>query len=285
MQHPGIEQAVESDLSNAGLLERMIAVTAGSRFQTKEWLSVIRARFREELDYSLEADRQEAFAALHLDDPHVRVPKVFRSHSARRVLTSEFVRGMDFDEAMVASVEDRKKWAEALWRFVFKGNLVGGMFNADPHPGNYIFQPNGAVTFLDYGCVQVIPPENKAKARVVHQRALAGDRPGFHKASMELMKMRPGPLAEKALAYMDVNYQPLFETQFRVTKPYATLMVDRMKEMALMARTIDEDQFFTMPADMFFINRLQFGFYSVLARLDVDAEYRACELAFLPIDG
>lgn len=285
VQHPGIEQAVESDLSNAGLLERMIAATAGSRFQTKEWLTVIRARFREELDYSLEAERQQAFAKLHENDPHIRVPKVFTSHSARRVLTSEFVRGLDFDEAMAASVEDRKRWAEALWRFVFKGNLVGGMFNADPHPGNYVFQPDGNVSFLDYGCVQVIPPENKVKARQVHKRALAKDRAGFHKASMELMKMKPGPLANKALEYMDLNYRPLFETPFRVTKPYASLMVDRMKEMALMARTIDEDQFFTMPADMFFINRLQFGFYSVLARLDVDADYLGCELEFLPIEG
>jgi predicted unusual protein kinase regulating ubiquinone biosynthesis (AarF/ABC1/UbiB family) len=285
VQHPGIEQAVESDLSNAGLLERMVATAAGSRFQTKEWLNVIRARFREELDYGLEAERQIAFATLHEGDLHIGVPKVYQSHSAKRVLTSEFVRGLDFDDAMVASVEDRKLWAEALWRFVFKGNLVGGMFNADPHPGNYVFQPNGRVTFLDYGCVQVIPPPNKVRARQVHKRALAKDRAGFHQASMDLMSMRPGPLAQKALAYMDLNYRPLFETPFRVTKPYASLMVERMTEMAKMARTIDEDQFFTMPPDMFFINRLQFGFYSVLARLDVEADYRGCELAFLPIEG
>jgi predicted unusual protein kinase regulating ubiquinone biosynthesis (AarF/ABC1/UbiB family) len=282
VQHPGVHEAVESDLSNAGLLERMVAATAGARFQTKEWLEVIRARFREELDYGLEAERQRAFAGLHEGDPQVRVPRVIDSHSARTVLTSEFVEGMDFDEAQRASEDDRRRWAEALWRFVFKGTLVGGMFNADPHPGNYRFQPGGSVAFLDYGCVQVIPEGNRRNARRVHRAALDGDRAGFHRASMELMGMKPGPLTDRALAYMDLNYQPLFETPFRVTRPYAAKMVERMTEMAKMARTISEDQFFTMPPEMFFMNRLQFGFYSVLARLDVEADYRGTEAAFLP---
>ena len=96
--------------------------------------------------------------------------------------------------------------------------------------------------------------------------------------------MRPGPLCDKALAYMDLNYQPLFETPFRVTRPFAALMVERMTEMAKMARTLPEEHFFTMPPEMFFMNRLQFGFYSVLARLDVDADYKGTEAAFLPAD-
>jgi predicted unusual protein kinase regulating ubiquinone biosynthesis (AarF/ABC1/UbiB family) len=282
VQHPGIDEAVESDLSNAGLLERMIAATAGSKFQTKEWLAVIRARFREELDYSLEASRQQRFAALHAGDAQICVPKVIESHTARHVLTTEFVRGVDFEDAQSAPDADRRQWAEALWRFVFKGTLVGAMFNADPHPGNYIFLDRGRVAFLDYGCVQEIEPDNQRNARKVHRAALEGDRKRFHQASMELMAMRPGPLADKALSYMDLNYQPLFETPFRVTKPFASLMVERMTEMAKMARTLPEEHFFTMPPEMFFMNRLQFGFYSVLARLDVEADYKGCEEAFLP---
>jgi predicted unusual protein kinase regulating ubiquinone biosynthesis (AarF/ABC1/UbiB family) len=281
VQHPGVEEAVESDLSNAALLERMVAATAGSRFQTKQWLEVIRARFREELDYALEGERQRRFAALHEGDPQIRVPRVVASHTAKRVLTTEFVRGLDFEDAQRAPESVRRQWAEALWRFVFKGTLVGGLFNADPHPGNYIFRDDGSVAFLDYGCVQEIPPENQKNALRVHRAAIAGDRAAFHRASMELMSMKAGPLADKALEYMDLNYQPLFETPFRVTKPFASLMVERMTEMAKMARTLPEEHFFTMPPEMFFINRLQFGFYSVLARLDVEADYKGTEEAFL----
>jgi hypothetical protein len=41
-----------------------------------------------------------------------------------------------------------------------------------------------------------------------------------------------------------------------------------------------KDRSFVPPPDgIIFMNRLQFGFYSVLARLDVDADYRGVEEA------
>ena len=40
-----------------------------------------------------------------------------------------------------------------------------------------------------------------------------------------------------------------------------------------------------MPSDMVFINRLQFGFYSVLARMDVEVDYAAVENAFMGGDS
>ena len=58
-----------------------------------------------------------------------------------------------------------------------------------------------------------------------------------------------------------------------------------MKEMAHAARKVPADEFFPMPPDMVFVNRLQFGFYSVLARLDVEADYAAVERAFLAEPG
>jgi hypothetical protein len=36
-----------------------------------------------------------------------------------------------------------------------------------------------------------------------------------------------------------------------------------------------------MPPDMLFVNRLQFGFYSVLARLDAEGDYAKVERDFL----
>ena len=54
-----------------------------------------------------------------------------------------------------------------------------------------------------------------------------------------------------------------------------------MKDMAQAARKVPASEFFPMPPDMVFVNRLQFGFYSVLARLDVEVDYAAVERAFL----
>jgi hypothetical protein len=44
-----------------------------------------------------------------------------------------------------------------------------------------------------------------------------------------------------------------------------------------------DGSFVQLPPNMVFLNRLQFGFYSVLARLNVSVDYAAAEREFLPI--
>ena len=48
----------------------------------------------------------------------------------------------------------RSRWGETIFRFVFTSLHQHGLFNADPHPGNYLFHEDGTVTFLDFGCVK-----------------------------------------------------------------------------------------------------------------------------------
>jgi predicted unusual protein kinase regulating ubiquinone biosynthesis (AarF/ABC1/UbiB family) len=281
VQHPGIASAVKSDLANAGILESFAGALGGRRFDTKAMLDVIRKRFEEELDYELEAKNLEHFARVHEGDPTVRIPTLIEASSSRRVLTTGLVRGLDFDEACAASESERRAWAETMWRFVFKGNLVGGKFNADPHPGNYIFHDGGAVTFLDYGCVQDIEPDKLRMANVMHAAALDGDEPLFRVRVSKLVDAKPGKHQTMAQDYTRACFAPLFDSPYRVTRAYAASLVTEMTEMGKIARKIDASEFFTMPADMVFINRLQFGFYSVLARLDVAVDYAAVERSFL----
>jgi hypothetical protein len=84
------------------------------------------------------------------------------------------------------------------------------------------------------------------------------------------------------VSYTRRCFEPLFRgAPFRFTRPFAASMVGGMSEMALLARKVPKEQFFTMPTSMIFVNRLQFGFYSVLARLDVDVDYSAVERGFI----
>jgi len=43
--------------------------------------------------------------------------------------------------------------------------------------------------------------------------------------------------------------------------------------------------FVKLPSGMIFMNRLQFGFYSMLSRLDVAIDHRTTELGFLRAAG
>ncbi|MFI5307257.1 MAG: ABC1 kinase family protein, partial [Polyangiales bacterium] len=93
VQHPGIERAVENDLKNASVLESMVSMLGPRALNSKQMYDEISARFREELDYVLEAERQRWFARLHEGDSHIRVPQVIAERSSQRVLTSELVHG------------------------------------------------------------------------------------------------------------------------------------------------------------------------------------------------
>ena len=282
VQHPGIRKAIDSDLANAGILESMGAMLGARRFDTKTQLAVLRERFREELDYALEAHRLEAFRALHEGDPTIQVPRLVSERSAASVLTAELVHGRTFDEVLGEPEHDRRAWAETLWRYVFKGNLVGGMFNADPHPGNYLFQENGRIAFLDYGCVQVIPEHRRPHAQALHRAAVARDDAEFRRCVSLILDARPGAMEELARDYSRLCFEPLFASPYRITRSYAASLVDEMKNMALQARKLPEADVFAMPGEMLFMNRLQFGFYSVLARLDVEVDYADVESRFLP---
>jgi predicted unusual protein kinase regulating ubiquinone biosynthesis (AarF/ABC1/UbiB family) len=284
VQHPGIDSAIESDLKNASVIEGMVSTLGPRALNSKEVYEEIAQRFREELDYELEAERQRAFAALHWGDPHIYIPEVIAERSTRRVLTTELVHGKSLEQVALAPEPDRKHYAEVLWRFVFKGNLVAGMFNADPHPGNYLFGDDGRISFLDFGCVQPIPERRLHEARILHRAARSKDEAAFRRSTVILLETQGGEYEQAAIDYVRFCFEPLFASPFRITRPYVTEVVQRVYDMKRHVLTGDRS-FTALPSGMVFMNRLQFGFYSVLARLDVAADYAAVEERFFAEAG
>jgi predicted unusual protein kinase regulating ubiquinone biosynthesis (AarF/ABC1/UbiB family) len=280
VQHTGIVRAVESDLENVGLLESALGSFVGKGLNSRGILAEVKARFREELDYRLEARRQTEFAQLFRGDPQIFVPAVIPERSTTRVLTSEFVVGWGLDETAKQSESERRAYAEALWRFVFKGNLIGGMFNADPHPGNYIFQAGGRIAFLDFGCVQPIRDGRMGPARALHRAAVDRDEAAFATQVRVIMETRGGLYEDLAIAYSRRCFEPLFASPFRISRDYVRALVT---EIGAMKQVLFKKggNFVPLPSGMLFMNRLQFGFYSVLARLDVAVDYAAVERAFM----
>ncbi len=281
VQHPGIERAIDSDLRNAGVLEAMIGALGPRALNSKQMYDEVAARFREELDYQLEAERQRLFGELHRGDPQIRIPQVITEHSSRRVLTTELVHGRSLEQAVLADEALRRSYCEVLWRFVYKGNLVGGMFNADPHPGNYLFGEDGTIAFLDFGCVQPIAEPRLGHARAMHRAARRRDEQAFQTSTIALTQTRGGAYEATVLRYVRRCFEPLFGAPFRVTRPYVTELVQGVKELKAHVLPGSDGSLQPMPAGMVFMNRLQFGFFSVLARLDVEADYAAVEEHFL----
>jgi predicted unusual protein kinase regulating ubiquinone biosynthesis (AarF/ABC1/UbiB family) len=282
VQHPGVAEAVESDLKNAGLVEGALSMMGTRRLDSKSVLEEIRARFREELDYTLEASRQEAFARVHEGDPQIVIPPVIADRSAGRVLTTGFVRGKSLEEASRLPEGEREALCRTLWRFVYKGSLVGEMFNADPHPGNYFFGEDGRVAFIDFGCVQPIPEPRRPVARRLHRAAHDRDEKAFAEAAKLMLETRGGAHELRVLEYIRRAFEPQFASPYRITRAYVASLVHHMKEAGKETLQAADDSFVPMPEGMLFMNRLQFGFFSVLARLDACVDYAAVERSFMP---
>jgi predicted unusual protein kinase regulating ubiquinone biosynthesis (AarF/ABC1/UbiB family) len=280
VQHPGIEAAVESDLSNLSMLEGVINLAGPRGLQAGKIFDEVLLRFRQELDYRIEARNQMAFRALHEGDPLIRVPEVFELASSRRVLTSAWVDGITLEQATRQPEEIRVLYAQALWRFVFRGNLLGGAFNADPHPGNYVFHPDGTVTFLDFGCVQPIPNRIRRAAIDAHRAAMERDLDSFAGAISRMLGTKGGEFGEATRRYTLRCFEPLMSSPYRVTSAYATQLFGEVRAMKKSMGAKDRS-FVPPPPELALMNRLQFGFYSVVAKFDVAVDYAAVERGFL----
>lgn len=280
VQHPGIEQAIEADLKSAGSLTSVISLLGPRSMNPESVFEEVAERFREELDYQHEAAQQTAFAEMHRGDPRIHVPAVIASHSSKRVLCSELATGHSFSEAIAAEPSLRRSYAELLWHFVFKGVLQHGRFNADPHPGNFLFYPDGRITFLDFGCIQVLAPHQLQSARQMHGSTVAGDEAAFRRAAAVISETKPGPYETELLGYLWRCYEPLKHRPFHMTTEYVSGVVRGIQDLKghMLRKTSNVTP---IPRGLLFTNRLQFGFYSVLARFDVPADYAGITSALL----
>jgi predicted unusual protein kinase regulating ubiquinone biosynthesis (AarF/ABC1/UbiB family) len=280
IQHPGIEHAVESDLRNAGVFEAMAGTLLPRGVDTKRVFNDVRDRFREELDYVNEANNQRMFARIHADDPQIVIPEVIEDRSSRRVLTTLLVSGTDLSQAALRTEPERGQYCSALWRFAYRSLLQCGVFNADPHPGNFIFLEGGRVAFIDFGCVQKLEEPMRLAVKRARRAALERDESGFVQQVAAMLGTRGGSFERAAVQYVRRSLCPLFESPFRMTPDYVKSVVLGIRP--LKRELFAKDKSFTMPPRGWaFMNRLQFGLYSVLAKLDAPIDYARIESEFV----
>jgi predicted unusual protein kinase regulating ubiquinone biosynthesis (AarF/ABC1/UbiB family) len=158
VQYPGVAEAVESDLRNMAVIVRLARAIAPG-LDPKAIAAELRERVLEELDYEYEAQNQRDFARAYRDHPFIYVPRVFSRCSRRRVLVTEYVEGLGFEEVKQLPKEDRDRFGEIVFRFSFGSIYHLQHFNADPHPGNYLLMDDDRVAFLDFGMTKKLDPE------------------------------------------------------------------------------------------------------------------------------
>lgn len=162
VQYPGIDTALESDLVNVRVMFKAFSNVALKGMDVDTLTSELYARMLDELDYEHEAACQSSFADRYAGHPFVRIPEVIPEFSTGKVLCTEWIDGTGWDDFLESSTEPQRQYvAEVLFRFIQGSIYRDGVFNGDPHPGNYLFGTSGTgdtdeplVTFLDFGLVK-----------------------------------------------------------------------------------------------------------------------------------
>jgi predicted unusual protein kinase regulating ubiquinone biosynthesis (AarF/ABC1/UbiB family) len=240
----------------------------GTPLDSGALIAELRERLIEECDYVREADNQRLFAKLLATIPGASVPGVIAKRSARRVLTTELVDAKPLAEPAAQDLRDRS--GQIIFRACFELLWRHCIYNADPHPGNYLIAPDGDVVFLDFGCVRRFEPAMIETWKGMARAIIDGDRDGFVAGFRALGFVGKDKKFDWDYQYeaMRFLYRPFTEPGFRhhpehVMKSFGILMFDNPNKFKI-----------AMPPEWLFLNRLQWGLNAVLTQLSAAGPWR-----------
>jgi predicted unusual protein kinase regulating ubiquinone biosynthesis (AarF/ABC1/UbiB family) len=267
IQYPGVAEALEADLQNVGIIVRLAKALAPG-LDAKAVANELRERVLEELDYEYEAQNQRSFSRAYRGHPFIYVPDVLTRLSRRRVMVTEYVEGMGFEEVKQLPQAERDRFGEIVYRFCFGSIYHLQHFNADAHPGNYILMDDGRVAFLDFGMTKRLDPEQIELEQRAIDAAARQDPEALREALHDLGFVKnPSKLdAERLMEHVMVVGGWYLEDREIEVKPERVMKViestsdPRSEYYALMRRE-------SIPADELMGRRMETGVLAVLAQL------------------
>jgi hypothetical protein len=273
IQYPGVAGAIEDDLKNTELLSTFLGLMFGLSprkisFDLRGAAREMSARITEELDYRLEAANQAEFADIYRGHPFIHVPEVIAELCTDRILTQELVQGKSWSDALSSRQELRDQWAEAIWRFVYATSHRFGMFNADPHPGNYLFRDDGGVNFMDFGCVKRFEREQVALMNAIGRECFRGDVLGTWRASVEggFWRSSDPVTPEEVFTYFHEPWEMWWAEQpFTVTPEYVASWIER--KFSPTGPSANAFRYITASPDYTIMGRIEMAAASLIAEL------------------
>jgi predicted unusual protein kinase regulating ubiquinone biosynthesis (AarF/ABC1/UbiB family) len=272
LQYPGAGAALIADFTQLARMARLFArISPG--LEIKPLLAEMKERVLEELDYSLEADAQRAFATAYADDADIAIPRVVAS--APKAMVSEWIDGTPLSRIIATgSAVERDRAGSLLALLHFSAPQRAKLLHADPHPGNFRILPDGRLGVVDFGAVARLPGGFPEPLGRLTRYAVDEDGPavlallreqGFIRSGIELD-------ARQVMIYLGPILEPLRTPTFRFSREWmreqAARIGDPRREEAKVGRM------FNLPPSYLLIHRVTIGSIGVLSQLGATAPYR-----------
>ena len=163
IQRPGIKDLIRSDLAIlsdvAVLLERYVP---GARvYKPRQLVDHFSKVLTLELDFYYEGRTMDLVRGNFEHETGIHVPELHWSLCSDRILVMEYIKGIRLSDDEELSAIDTEKIAEIGARYVLTQVFEHGVYNADPHPANFIVRKDGVLVPLDFGMVGTLNEEMK----------------------------------------------------------------------------------------------------------------------------
>lgn len=157
IQRPDIVPSIESDLNILHMITRLLErkFAWARRYNLLDMIDEFSSSLRNELDYRLEGRNGERIAKQFIDTPDIHIPRIYWTHTSKKVLTMEMIRGIKANrsEKLKAEGYDLKIIASRIAESLLHQVLEEGFFHGDPHAGNIYILPGNRIAYLDFGMV------------------------------------------------------------------------------------------------------------------------------------
>lgn len=271
VRYPRILSAIKTDLQILRLFYPVLKNFWGFE-NIRELVDELETLILSECDFRKAAEYQEEFRLMFAHDPDIIVPRVYTDYSTSEVLTMDYIEGQTYEEFKTSSTQEQKNHAaEIIWRVASISLNQYGIYNADPHPGNYLFV-NHKVAFIDFGFTRRFPVKFMDLWKEQSMAGCTGNYQRFEEINRELGYDAPGKTYDHKVmyeAYRNLIYQAWrYDRIFRFTKAFVQ---DELKALLKMFKTSDGK--LRMPVEFVAIVRLFWGHHALFADLQAESNW------------
>ena len=159
IQYPGVANSISSDLA----LVKPIAIRMFN-LQGKDsdkYFKEVEDKLIEETNYLLELKQSQEVVDACKKIENLVFPSYYPDYSSDKIITMDWMTGLHLSEFTKKDNDEEvcNKIGQALWDFYMYQIHVLRKVHADPHPGNFLVNPENKLVALDFGCMKQIPNE------------------------------------------------------------------------------------------------------------------------------
>ncbi len=159
IQYPGVANSISSDLAMVKPIAIRMFNLQGK--DSDKYFKEVEDKLIEETDYLLELKQSKEVVEACKKIENLVFPDYYPKYSSEKIITMDWMTGIHLSEFTKKNTnqEVANTVGQALWNFYMYQIHILRKVHADPHPGNFLVNPENQLVAIDFGCMKKIPNE------------------------------------------------------------------------------------------------------------------------------